>query len=234
MQIEYKGQKIQSIQNWERFVFSGKKKKHWKPGRSAYSLAGFILNNSGQVFLKNLISSCFAEEFELEKAYPEYEARFDKYGKGREHDLAIFGKTNSGKKLFIGVEAKVDESFGDTIATAYHNAKSKELNKEKTNAPKRIEDLLNFNFKKINKKSFGLRYQLLFSTAGTLCVDADIHVLLVLVFKTPSYDNLKGQANKREFSEFMKNIKASTIAENHFKATLDGKELIILYKEINF
>ena len=48
------------------------------------------------------MSAQIEEPFTLEVAYPEFQARFDAHGQGREHDLAIFGKTESGKKIFIG------------------------------------------------------------------------------------------------------------------------------------
>jgi len=232
MRIEFKGNTISNLAEWQNFVFSGKKTKHWKKERSAYSLADFIINNSGEQKIVELVADQINENFTLDIAHPEYEARFDKYGHGREHDLAIFGKTDSGKKIFIGVEAKVDESFGDTIASAYHKAKAKELNELPTNAPIRIEKLLNFNFKLIKASDFDLRYQLLFSTAGTLCIDADIHILLILVFKTNDYNVKKGDKNYKYLEAFLKKSEAIQITDNIYELNMDNKILTVIYKEV--
>lgn len=233
MRIEFKGSAISNIAEWENFAFSGKKSKHWKEGRSAFSLADYVSNNNGKQRIIDLVSAQINDDFTLELAHPEYEARFDSYGHGREHDLGIFGKTASGKKIFVGVEAKVDESFGDTIATAYHKAKAKELNGVRTNAPKRIEDLLNFNFPTIKTRDFQLPYQLLFSTAGTLCVDADIHILLILVFKTKNYDKKKGDSNYKGLLAFLKKAQANKIADNTYKLNMNNKDLTLIYKEVH-
>lgn len=108
MRIEFKGSAISNIAEWENFAFSGKKAKHWKEGRSAFSLADYVSNNNGKQRIIELVSAQINDDFTLDLAHPEYEARFDSYGHGREHDLGIFGKTASGKKIFVGVEAKVD------------------------------------------------------------------------------------------------------------------------------
>jgi hypothetical protein len=234
MRIEFKGDTISNLGEWERFAFSGAKAKHWAEGdgRSAFSLADFIINNDGEQRITDLVSAQINEKFTLDLAHPEFEARFDKYGHGREHDLGIFGKTITGKKIFIGIEAKVDESFGGTIAYAYHTAKAKELNGESTNWPKRIEELLKFNFKTIKVSDFKLSYQLLFSTAGTLCIDADIHILLILVFKTESYNSKKGAANYKDLQAFLKKAEADKIADNTYKLNMNNKDLTIIYKEV--
>ena len=232
MRIEFKGSAISNLAEWENFAFSGKKAKHWREGRSAFSLADYVSNNNGQQRIIELVSAQINDDFTLDLAHPEYEARFDSYGHGREHDLGIFGKTASGKKIFVGVEAKVDESFGDTIATAYHKAKAKELNGVRTNAPKRIEDLLKFNFPTIKASDFKLRYQLLFSTAGTLCIDANIHILLILVFKTKNYDKKKGAVNYKDLLAFLKRAEAQEIADYTYKLKMNNKDLTIIYKEV--
>lgn len=231
MKVEYNESAIANLTEWEHFVFSGKKAKHWKEGRSAFSLADFIINKNGEQKISELVADQIGENFTLDLAKPEFEARFDKYGHGREHDLAIFGETATGKKIFVGVEAKVDESFGDTIASAYHKAKAKELNDLPTNAPRRIEKLLNFNFKSIKASDFNLRYQLLFSTAGTLCIDADIHILLILVFKTKDYDSKKGAVNYKDLQIFFKKTEAVKVADNTYQLNINNKDLKIIYKE---
>ena len=53
---------------------------------------------------------------------PESEVRFDQYGKGRVHDLGICGKTASERSLFVGVEAKVNETFGKSVGDEWREA----------------------------------------------------------------------------------------------------------------
>jgi hypothetical protein len=232
MNIEFNGKAITNIKEWKNTVFIGKKEKHWQPGRSAHSLADFIINRGGVQQITDMVTLIINETFVLEKGIPEYEARFDSYGHGREHDLAIWGTAKSGKKIFIGIEAKVDESFGDTIAFAYLKAKAKELNGEPTNAPQRIEKLLKFNFTHISDRDFELRYQLLFSTAGTLCVEADIHILLILVFKTNDYKKDKGTVNYKDLENFLKKADAVKTGKDIYQLTKNHKLLTLVYKEM--
>tara|TARA_R100000935_G_scaffold15425_1_gene30759 strand:- start:29170 stop:29868 length:699 start_codon:yes stop_codon:yes gene_type:complete len=232
MKIEFKGNTISNLADWQKFVFVGKKAKGWKEDRSASSLANFIINNNGEEKINCLVSAQINEAFTLEVAYPEYQTRFDKYGQGREHDLAIFGKTDSGKKTFIGVEAKVDESFGATVASEYHTYKAKELNGKNTNLPKRIEELLKFNFKIVKASDFKLRYQLLYATAGTLSIDADIHILLILVFKTAGYKPKVGAKNYKDLQAFLKKAEAVNVDDNTYQLNMNNKVLTLIYKEI--
>ena len=233
MKIEYNGKTISNILDWEKYIFSSKKKKHWKVGRSAYSLADFIIHKKGENFIKDEVSKIIKEDLCFDKAEPEFEVRFDKYGHGREHDLAIWGKTTSGKSIFIGVEAKVDEPFGESILETYFDAKIEELKGEKTNIPKRIEELLKRNFKTLTRKLFDLPYQLLYSTVGTTTEKADIHVLFVLVFKTSIADLSKIKANKKDYSKFFNSMKASVIKKNtDYKTNIDGQELFVIYRDV--
>lgn len=232
MEVQFKGHTISSLSEWERVVFTGKKKIHWKKGRSAYSLADFVINKNGVKEIEKIIATIIEEDFSLTEASPEFEARFDKYGHGREHDLAIWGKTETNKKLFVGVEAKVDESFGDTIASALKKANAKIQRGENSNAPKRIEELLQFNFNTIEEQDYQLRYQLLFSTAGTLCIEADIHIILILVFKTNDYDKDKGSKNYNDLVNFLKKTDAKTLGKNTYQLNKANKELTLIYIEI--
>lgn len=232
MKIEYRGNTISNLAEWERLVFLNKKAKDWKEGRSAYGIADYMINNNGKEKISELVAGQINESFRLEVAYPEKQSRFDNYDQGREHDLAIFGKTDSGKKIFIGVEAKVDESFGGSVASAYHKGKAKELNGENTNLPKRIEDLLKFNFKTVKASDFKLRYQLLYATAGTLSIDADIHILLILVFKTADYKPKVGAKNYNDLQVFLKKAEAVNVDDNTYELNMNDKDLTVIYKEV--
>ncbi len=234
MKIEYRNLEIKNIDDWKNAAFtSGKKRKHWKKYRSSYSLADFILNRNGISRLETMLSDALQTKVVLDKAEIEYEVRFDEFGHGREHDLGIWGKTESNQSIFIGLEAKVDEPFGDTVATVYHKAKVNELNGKSTNAPERIENLLKENLNRVTEEDFNLRYQFLYSTVGTIS-DANINVLLILIFKTEEYNFEKGCDNKKDFYTFMRRINAAYLGEDTYKATIRSRDLIIMYREVSF
>jgi len=237
-----KGNLIKTIEEWkELFIGNPKKNFHWKEGRSAYELANFMLNENGEKILSNLISNVIGESLYFEKAIPELETRFDKYGHGREHDLGLWGITKSGKSVFIGIEAKVDEEFNYKVSEAYISAKTKELNGEKTNAPTRIEKILERGFYKIQKKHWNLMYQLFYTLFGTLdsCNDekkSDIPIMLILVFKTDLFDNKKGEKNHHQYIEFIEQFDAErTFCEENaetYKVRIENKILYSIYYEL--
>ncbi len=235
---DYNKTPINNIKDWEEKFFKGtQKEQHWKKGRSAYSLAEFVMNNNGAATITAIVSKIIGKNVVLEKAIPEWEVRFDEFGHGREHDLGIWGKVEAtNETLFIGLEAKVDERFGDRVSDAFIVAKTKQLNDISTNAPQRIEKLLQRNFKPLKVTHWNLRYQFLYATVGTTSEGADISVLLVIVFKTDSYDEQIGKENYKDYSKFLNAIKAEKIwgdkdIEAH-KISVDNKTLYSIYVSI--
>ena len=129
MRIEdSRGKEISNLDQWRSRVFGRPSKvRHWKRGRSAYSLAEFILNRRrGAAYLENRLSSVLSRHVKLEHATPEYLAKFDSYrGNPSNLDLGITGHVGwlaLRQSLFVGVEAKVDESFGSTVSSRYASA----------------------------------------------------------------------------------------------------------------
>ena len=231
------GEEINSLEDWSKVFDTPQRKKHWKAGRSAHSIADFILNRSGEKRIAKLLERVVTEEMVLEKAIPEFEVPFDKFGRGRVHDLGVFGTTNSGKSIFIGIESKVDESFNRTVSEVYLEAKAKQIAGEATNAPARIENLLRLNFHNIGPSVFDLRYQLLYATAGTVAVDSDLYVLLILVFKTHLYEELKALDNYRDYLKFTALAESSEILNDEgqvvaHRISVGGKELFSIYENI--
>lgn len=236
--IDYHKNQINNMNDWEVKFFKGtQKEQHWKVGRSAHALAEFVMNKNGAEKIADIVSNVIGKKVVLEKAVPEWEIRFDEFGHGREHDLGIWGTIEeTNKSIFIGIEAKVDESFGSSVADAYIIAKTKQLNEISTNAPNRVEKLLQRNFKPVKLSHWNLRYQLLYATVGTICEKADNYVLLVIVFKTNMYDELKGKGNYKDYLNFLKAIEAEKIyfkkdIEAHI-IRMEGKELYSIYVHI--
>ena len=173
-----------------------------------------MMNENGEIFIQKIVSELLKEYTTFEKAIPELEIKFDKYGRGRFHDLGIWGTTNSKKKVFVGIEAKVDESFNKKVAEVYIRKKIEELNGKSTKAPKRIEELLKRNFKVIKPEHFDLRYQFLYSTVGTIEANADISILCVIVFQTDGYNEIKGKRNYMDHIQFIDSIDSEPIDSN--------------------
>jgi hypothetical protein len=230
-----KGAAITSIADWAKLYESPRSSRQWKEHRSAFSVADFIMNRNGAEALKSRIADALEESVEFERVVPEFEVRFDDFGRGRVHDIAIFGSTVSGKRLFVGVEAKVDEPFGATVRDTYLTAKARQIAGEATNTPERIENLLKRHFTRPDISMFDVRYQLLYATAGTLAERADIWVLYVVVFKTPLYNETTSAENYRDYVDFMSKVGATAVklsskeAHGH-KLSLQGKELICLHE----
>ena len=117
--VDSQGNRISSLDQWRnRYFGTPSKAKQWKEGRSAYSLAKFIMDQQkGAAYLENRISSVLSQEVELEQATPELQARFDSCpGNHSNLDLAItgwVGRSESKSSLFVGVEAKVNEPFAN-------------------------------------------------------------------------------------------------------------------------
>lgn len=228
---------IGCFDDWARIFTATKKKRHWKPGRGAHSLAEFILNHRGAQFITDIVSETLNDAISLDLAYIEQEIRFDQYGHGREHDLGIYGTTSSGKSIFIGLEAKVDEPFGDFLSASYLKSKAKELSGVRTNSIKRIDQLIKDNFEDIDESVFDLRHQLLYATVGTIAVGADISVLLVLVFKTKLYDELRAIDNFKDYLAFMLRTNAVENPTGRkdtriHKLKIREKELISIYSTV--
>jgi len=221
-----KGEVISNIADWERKVFTPgtKKEKDWKKGRSAERLADFMLHKKGEEIIKAEVEKLLEEEIEFSYAIPELEVKFDNYtGTGRVHDLGIHGqfKTGNNGKIFIGIEAKVDEPFGDNISKVYLGAKTKQLKGIRTNTPERIEELIKQNFANITPKIFDLKYQFLYSTVGTAKVKSDISILLIIVFNTGKNNTDNVKMNDMDYQNFVKLSKAEPFSENAHKMIID-------------
>ena len=238
--VDYQGSEISTLQEWERHFNSP---KHWKKGRSAYSLADFILNSNGAASLESRVSSVLSEEVIFERATPEYLAKFDSYRSPSHLDLGIFGKLASGKGMFVGVEAKVDETFGPTVSERYRDALKTRQSKPRTKAPDRVEQLLAGYFSESalpdNSRFSDIRYQLLTAAAGTVAVPQDLVVLYVLVFKTNSYDPQKGEENYRDFKKFVDCAGGKLLAQCGqfglaYELVIDRKRLVAIHEHVNF
>ena len=245
--IDSEGRRITTLDQWRSRFFDGTSKaRHWKEGRSAHSLAEFILNNrKGYKHLEKRISAALSRPVILEQAKPEYLARFDSYpGNPSNLDLGITGLVGTSglpKSLFVGVEAKVDEKFGKPVSDTYRSSMEKRDAGTNTNAPERVKDLLSEYFTCEDPPDYsrfaGIRYQLLTAAAGTVATKAEVAVFYVLVFRTPEHDEQESLANRRDYEKFVEAAGGKPLAEGGDviradEITLAGKNLVCIYDEV--
>lgn len=214
MRYFYKDKEILSKEEWKNAFcksYNGTNEdKHWKVGRSAERLAEDFMgkNPQGEKSLVEMVKQLTgAQSVSLNTAKIEHTSVFDKYNRPRIQDLAIWGEAD-GKKIFIGVEAKVDEPFGSVTLTQ-QKAKIKKMKEEKksTDADKRLNDLVrDFLDNKIDENE-SLSYQLLYYLAGSFREkDVDIIIMPVIVYKSDLYNETKGKKNHATYTSFMNKL----------------------------
>src|SRR5207249_2194372 len=101
----------------------------------------------------------------LHAGWPEQRIQLDSFAGGtRNADMAALGAGSCGP-VAVTIEAKVDESFDDTIKVALSKALKRS---QRTKVPERIATLANALFDKPVSEVLPLRYQLLHAVAATL------------------------------------------------------------------
>ena len=229
------GSEITTMEQWSGRVNSS----HWKPGRSAYSLADFVMNRGGGGVLRERVSSVLSRSVALDTATPEYGAKFDSHGGSPSKlDLGIFGRVGSESGLFVGLEAKVDERFGETVCKRYQRAVSYLEENPRSKAAARVRDLLSNYFgetaEPCDSAFSDIRYQLLTATAGTVAVGADFSVFYVLVFETDSYDERRGRENRLDYERFIETAGGKALMEGEggfdaYEIMVAGRRLVCVY-----
>lgn len=154
--------------------------------------------------------------------------------------IAGFLHDNS-KPLFVGIEAKVDESFGPTVAERLAETMAKRWNGKSTNAPERVEKLVKRIFpKEVKAKHTQLRYQLLTAIAGTLDVEKDWdnkaichRVFLVVEFNTGAeyFDKKKSEANHQDYNSLIKCVKEEWKDADSKSFVIEDKKIYYIYEQ---
>ena len=219
--MKINGMARMDLEHWKaRFCEIEKSDRHWEEGRSAWALAYFIAKHGGEDKIVEQINKILVDDRVVSLNIAEIECRcpFDGYRNARRQDMGIVGQTEKGKNVFIGIEAKVDESFGPTVGEAI---KAAEKYRKKHPTSKRVDRISGlcekFGVKPTDDGIDDLRYQLFHFTAGTACAASNngrdilgtgdeihVHVMLTLVFKTSKYNAQKGIANKADYDRFIK------------------------------
>ena len=234
------GDEISSLEEWAKLH----KVIHWKEGSSAHCVAEFMLNRGGAAHLESRLSEVLRREVSICLITPEKEIRFDKYGRGRFHDLAIQGFVGSNEPLFVGLEAKVNEKFGPTMDERYEDAVNKLEENPRSRAVERIKALPARFAPILNLDSMlDIRYQLVHGTAGTVAAQQenkepfDVYVFYTLVFKTSLYDERVGEENHQDYLRFIRRVGGSGLGNRDVEAhrlIMDGKLLTCVYESLGF
>lgn len=233
--ITVKKKEVSNILEWESAFHDS---IHWNEGRSAYSLADFVLNRDGLEKIKAILDDCGFHGLRILSCDVEVPVQFDTYRNCSHRDMVLTGELENFDKVFISVEAKVDEEFGGKIKYALKDQ----------NTGRAIDLLQKFipNHKIEDEK---LRYQLFHALAATIekgnygkAFQASI--MLVLVFKTKGYGDKidyevkKGMRNYNDFVNFMHAIHANkkcTINKDleMWSFTYEGREIFCMYAQID-
>jgi len=170
--------------------YLGKQEKHWNKERSAYQAAhSWFLSKGLPASIKAILKSesAFAGST-LQKATFEKRTSLDSHGRESQTDILAILTTNNGTAV-LGVEAKVDETFGPLI---------QEWNDYGTGKLRRLVGLL--DRLKFKATAIGLlRYQLFHRTAAALIEADKLHARTAALI-VQSFD--KGRAGFDDFVAF--------------------------------
>lgn len=201
-------QPIASVDEWGRLAAPAGK-NHWQDGRSAKELARAWIEGDGAGALRHLLDRHEGTSgLEIECAIAEAQTSFDEWPGGRRnHDLLVRGQAASGA-LVVGLEAKADETFGQTVDGYFRAAAAKRKDKKPTNAPQRLEGLLAAvtGSSVADRPELGaLRYQLFSGLAGTLAAaqEGESAAFVVHELKTSKTTASKRAANAKALSSFV-------------------------------
>ncbi len=219
MAIVKDGRTINSMARWLELA-PPKSPGHWKAGRSAMETARAWLGGGDGVLPAEvealLVASPHFGTPLRWTAEPEAKLRFDSFaGEPRNSDLLMIGTDAKGDYV-VAVEAKADETFGGSVATALRNAAQRKEKNPRSNGELRIQQLeeaLLGAQREGEAPLSELRYQLLTATAGLLCEaerrGATRAVLLIHEFVTDETSDDKHEANGKDMDFFVQRLSHS-------------------------
>ncbi|EGV19102.1 DUF6946 family protein [Thiocapsa marina] len=216
MSIAKAGQRIASLADWEQYA-PPKSPRHWVDGRSAKEVARAWLEGGGitmpQEVLAMLSGHPRFDGLLSWDAEPEARLRFDAFpGEPRNSDLLVIADDSFGPYL-LAVEAKADETYGDTLADVLAAALEQRIENPRSNRIARIDGLATLLLRPRcagQPKAGDLRYQLFTACAGAL---AEAHrrrsaraIMLVHEFITSATSDVKHARNASDLRSFLSRI----------------------------
>ena len=207
---------LSTLEEWRRYA-PPKQKHHWKDGRSAKANARLWLGAAPYLpsEIEETLRSCDGIEKLLSwSAEPEAKVPFDAFRGPAHIDLLLTAEDEAGP-LVIGIEAKADESFNDTIETTHSRARDVRRDKPGSRRVDRLKGLASLFGLGLDEPATGkLRYQLLTLTAAVLA-EADRQsakraVVLVHEFVSRLTTVAKRDRNARDLDRFMEMVVGHT------------------------
>lgn len=222
MSIHKGGEQIRSLEDWRRI--GGPKRPHqWAEGRSALEVARAWLPGGGtklppevEVLMRSHKDFGHLRVLEVE---PEAKLPFDTFkGEPRNSDLVVLAQDHLGP-VFIAVEAKADEPFGETVEEALGAALERLMERPNSKGIQRIEQLADalLPYRHPGGPKVGkLRYQLLTAAAGAL-VGARRRgfqraVLLIHEFVTDKTEDRHHWRNSYDLDEFVQRVSEGSVS----------------------
>ena len=204
--MKFSENRITDLDTWFKYAPPMGGEVQWEDGRSAKELAKYItaalpsVPSEVEAVLSKFVNADATFKFDAE-----YVTSFAEYGlgrgNGRNHDAIIFND-----EIFVGVEGKADESFGnDRVLEACESGSD--------NKKGRIEGLVDIVFGDGVDNHPNTRYQLLTASAATLLEAKERRVknamFLILVFKKEGkYSQKRIDSNNADVEDFLRETKA--------------------------
>ena len=201
--------RLSTLEDWRRNA-PPKRQRHWKDGRSAKENARLWLGAAPYLppEVEETLQSCAGIEKLLSwSAEPEAKVPFDAFRGPPNIDLLLAAEDETGP-LVIGIEAKADESFNDTIEATRSQARDALQGNPGSKRADRLKGLSSLFGLDLDEPAAGkLRYQLLTLTAAVLA-EADRQsakraVVLVHEFVSHLTTVAKRARNTRDLDQFM-------------------------------
>jgi hypothetical protein len=231
MRLTKNNQPINCVDDWQRLA-PPKREHQWVPGRSAFELARAWCGSGGPAVPREITallnSNPATANLRIDGAFPEHRIPFDEHGgEPRNADLAFVGQSN-GRKVAVTIEAKADETFGDTVQDVVDAALERLIANPESRGLQRVADLARSLFTSrmdAQPPVSRLRYQLLTAAAGSLAFarteGASVAVLLVHEFITDLTRDALHQRNAEDLQRFLERL-GGTVANAAEGTALSG------------
>lgn len=195
------------MESWEMAFKEVDQPVHWKNGHSAHALARHfscpsVDKSDGIEEIRKGLKLFGYEEVNLQEAKIEYESKLDGFGKGRVHDISLWGEADE-YPLVVCIEAKVNEGFGLTTERVIAERLSANPNSKIKARVGKIASVLEVD----SYDLLPLPYQLLTFIDGGISelqkFDDGVLYLPVYVYKTSIYDSGAGSCAREEYIKTM-------------------------------
>ncbi|MER2529764.1 MAG: hypothetical protein ABTR07_17710 [Candidatus Competibacter denitrificans] len=222
MSISKNGHPITSLDQWKQYA-PPKSAHHWVDGRSAKEVARAWLAGGGQALPGEIQAALVIHpRFGTVLTWdcePEAKLRFDCFpGEPRNSDLAVMA-TDSFGRYVLAVEAKADETYGQTVASAFEASRKRQIKNQQSNGIARIKRLIRLLFRPCTAnepKARELRYQLLTAAAGAIAEakrqGVSRAILLVHEFVTPGTRDNNHKRNAADLQKFLHRLSGRPFA----------------------